>query len=209
MLNNILPALFRRLRLRSGLSRKQFAANVGISLNTLTNYERANTRPDLDTLSKIVEVSQCSDLELGEILCELLSDQLGVRVAILDGEHDYRPTTPLARARRIRGHYDDELSVAQRRGLDDKVHAARLSRLLYEWHNSDLDAYATDCRTEAEQRRKSNTDLLAVGPSTQGATGPATEGASRRAEPAFDNAAGTPSPHGGAVVERRQYVRGN
>ncbi len=208
MLNNILPALFKRLRLRSNLSRKPFADKVGVSLNTLTNYEKGNTRPDLDTLNKIVEVSQCSDLELVESLCETMSDELGMRVAILDNEHDYRPTTPLARARRVRWHYDDELSLDQKRGLDQKLHAAHLSRLLFELNNADLDGYAAECRADAERRRRA-VHSSAIGPANQGATGPDTDGTFPGAEPVFDNAAGTPPPHGGAARDRGNMKEGN
>ncbi len=114
MLNNIQPALYIRLRRHSNLTRTQFAVRLDVSRNTLRSYEAGDTRPDPDTERKIIEVSRCSDLELVEMLCEIASDKLGMRVAILDGEDGYRPTTSLAKAQWVRRHYADDLSEAQR-----------------------------------------------------------------------------------------------
>ena len=207
MLNKIQPALYIRLRRHSKLTRKQFATQLDVNRDTLRNYEAGKTRPDLETEQKMLEISQCSDLELAEMLCEITSGELGMRVAIVDGEHDYQPTTSLARARRVRRHYDDQLSDLERRALDNKLHTAHLMQVLIERHNADLDEYATDCRAEAEQRRKRVADARIAGPPNQGATGPASEGTPHGAEPAFDNAAGTPPPHRGAGGGPRQYVR--
>ncbi len=207
MLNKIQPELCDRLRRHSKLTRKQFAAQLDVNRDTLRNYETGKTRPDPETEQKMLEISQCSDLELVEMLCEILSDELGMRVAIVDGEDDYRPTTSLAKAQWVRRHHGDDLSAAQRRALDNKVHTVQLAQILCERENADLDEYAADCRAEAEQRRKGMADAPTTGPTTQGATGPATEGATHGAEPVSDNAGGTPSPHRGADGRPRQYMR--
>ncbi len=205
MLNKIQPALCIRLRRHSKLTRKQFAVQLGVNRDTLRNYETGKTRPDPETEQRMLEISRCSDLELVEMLCEILSDELGMRVAIIDGE-GYRPATTLARAERVRWHYEGELSDVQRQALDHKLHGARLNRLLYEWHNAELDEYTAGCRAEAEQRRRTTTDPLTTDPLTQGATGPAERGSYHGAEPAFDNAGGAPSSHMGTAARPRQYV---
>ncbi len=173
MLNKILPALYKRLRLRSGLSRIQFAAQIEVKPNTLTNYETGKTRPGLDTERKLTEVSRCSDLELVEMLCEIVSDELRIRVGIIQGQHGYRPATSLASAEHIRQQYGDELSEAERRTLGNKMHTTQLMQLVWERHNADLDEYAADCRANAKRRRQSASDPTTSEPAKKGATGTA------------------------------------
>lgn len=43
-------------RTRSGLSRKQFAAMLGCSVNTVANYEKGISQPDVNTLVKISDI---------------------------------------------------------------------------------------------------------------------------------------------------------
>ncbi len=178
MLNNILSALYKQLRLHSGLSRKQFAGQIGVSLNTLTNYEKGNTRPEQETELKMVEVSGCSDLEIGEILCEILSQKLRLRVGIVDGETGYLPASPLANAKSVRRHCGGELEEDELRALADKLHTGKLLQVVWERYNDDLDDYAAGLRSKAERRRS------AADRSAQGATG-----AARVAAPDFHNAA--------------------
>ncbi len=207
MLNKIQAALYIRLRRHSKLRRGQYAVQLDVSRDTLRRYEAGKTRPDPETEQKMLEITRCSNLELIEMLCEIASDELGMRVAIVDGEDGYQPTTSLAKAKWVRRQYGDGLSGAQRRALDNKVHTVQLAQILCERENADLDEYAADCRTEAEQRCKNSADPSTNRRSIQGATGPAAAGATRGAEPVFDNAAGTPPPHTGAGGEPRQYVR--
>ena len=185
MLENITPALIKRLRFRSDMSRTRFAALIGVTPNTLTNYEKGNTRPDPETERKMIQASRCSDLELAEIVCEVVSEQFGFRVAITEGERGYRPTTALAAAEQIRRHFDDELTTSERRALDNKLHTAQLAQLLCERHFADLSEYAADCRAAAETRRRSADDreTQETRALKQGATGPAMV-----AGPVFHNA---------------------
>ncbi len=163
MINKLLPALFRRLRLRQDLTRKQFAVKSGLSYGTLRNYEKGRTRPELQSEEKLLAAAACSDLEIAELLCELMSEELEVRVGIVDGEAGYRPGSSLIRAEEFRRRFGDELDDSQLRTLNNKIHTAQLMRMVYERHNADLDEYIADCRARAARRRQE---------SSQGATGP-------------------------------------
>ncbi len=164
MLDKIQPALYSRLRTCSRLSRKQFAAQLNINRETLRNYETGKTRPDLETERKMIEVSGCSNLELVEMLCELLSDELDVRVAILEDERGYRPTSALARAARCRDELRGEIPARRLRQMGNAAHTAQLIRLALERHDADLDEMVDDCLAEARER-----------PAKTGATGAAAE----------------------------------
>ncbi len=166
MLNNILTALYARLRKRSRLPRQEFADRINIGRDTLRKYEAGNTRPDPETERKMVEAAGCSDLELGEILCEIASEELGVRVQVVEDQTGYRPGTPLGNARRVHRQGGD-LSESERRALGKMLHSTRLLQVVWERINDDLDEYAADCRANAARRR------AAAAISNQGATGPA------------------------------------
>ncbi len=178
MLDRILPALYRRLRESTQLSQEQFASLLGVTRDTLRRYESGKNRPDLETERKLVEASGCSDLELVEMLCEISSEELGMRVGITGGEDGYRPGTSLARAEEVRRRYGGEMDESELRTLNNKMHTAQLMRMTYERLNGDLDEYVGDCLAKAERRR-------ATAAPTQGATGPATEGSSGGARPVF------------------------
>lgn len=175
MLNKILPALYTRLRRHSKLTQQQFAAQVDISRGTLRNYEAGVTRPDLDAERKLLDASRCSDLELAEILCELISKELRARVAIVSGEIAYRPATPLAKAEQIRQLYGRDLPAARQRALGNRIHTAQLMQLACERHHADLAEFADECRAEAVRRRsaaarsqvdRSPVELMTADPST-------------------------------------------
>ncbi len=198
MLNKILPALYKRLRRRSGLSRQQFATRVKVSANTLKNYESGQTRPDAKTEARMVAASHCSDLEIVELLCELLSEELETRVGIVAGEHGYRPATALAGAQATLCQLGGDLPEPERRALGNKMHTAQLMQLACERHNADLVEYTADCRAKARRRRRS-ADPFTDEPLNQGATGPTAKGSTQGGDgPVFHNAAARGlAPEGG------------
>ncbi len=177
MINNVLPALYIRLRRRSKLTRRQFAVQLGIGRDTLRHYETGATRPAPEIESKMIELSGCSKIELAEMFCEILSKELDARIGIDQGCQGYRPGTPLAIAGLTRRQLEGELRASERRTLDNKMHDVRLLQVVWERHNADLDEYAAGLRESAAGRR-------AAGPFDSGATGAATV-----AEPVFHNAA--------------------
>ncbi len=189
MLNTISPALCIRLRRHSNLTRKEFASRIGIGRDTLRNYEAGKTRPDAKIEQKMFEVARCTRRESADMLCDILSAELGIRVAVDDDESGYRPATPVANAKHVRRLFGGDLPEPRRRALDRRVHVAELMWIACESHDADLDDFADECRAEAESRRKNTTDAAASEPLNQGATGPATGGAPRSAEPVFHNAA--------------------
>ncbi len=152
MINNITSSLYTRLRQRSGLTRKQFAARIEIGRDTLRNYEAGVTRPDPAIENKMLEVTHCSKLELAELFGEILSEELGVRVGVDDEQKGYRPG-PLAGAEQTLRRYGDELSDVERRTLDNKMHTAQLMRLVWERQIADLDENVADLGSSALRRR--------------------------------------------------------
>lgn len=58
----------RMFRERKGLSQKEFAAAIGQSNSTVSNWERGLTRPNVDVLDKICEVLAVPADDLLEIL---------------------------------------------------------------------------------------------------------------------------------------------
>ncbi|MCP3964435.1 MAG: helix-turn-helix transcriptional regulator [bacterium] len=152
MFDKILPPIYRKLRRRAGLSQAQLATQLDVSRHTLGNYESGKTRPDPGLERRLVELGQCSKEQLVELVCEQLSEEVGSRVAIIEG--DYRPTTVVSRAERalraLRGQVSEcQVPDATLRRLADKIHVTQLMCLAFERQIAGLEELTHDCTTAA------------------------------------------------------------
>ena len=58
MLNNTIPRIcIAACRVNAGLSQREFAEKIGVSLATITNWESGKTEPDLSELRAISNLS--------------------------------------------------------------------------------------------------------------------------------------------------------
>jgi transcriptional regulator with XRE-family HTH domain len=68
------PERLKKYREDKGMTQAELAAKVGVSAVTITRYEKGVREPNMDTLSKIAKILECT-----------LDDMLGVRT-IVDGD---------------------------------------------------------------------------------------------------------------------------
>ena len=147
MFDKILPAVYRQLRQRSGLSQGQLATQLDVNRHTLANYETGKTRPDQARERRLVELAKCSNQQFAEVFCQCLSEVLGCRVAITDG--DYQPTTAAARAERALHALRGEIPEPMLRALANQIHITQLMCLTFERQATNLEELTHDCLAAA------------------------------------------------------------
>ena len=155
MFDETLPAVYQRLRLRAGLSQEQLAKALGVSRRTVLNYEKGETRPDPRRERALVELSGCSPEETVEIFCEVLSDALGRRVAIVAGD-------AMDRGRRLLRRHRGEIPRALLEELGEKIHTTGLLRLAFERVSDELETIVAACKKAI--RRGAGKETGATGP---------------------------------------------
>ena len=187
MFDELLPPLYLQLRIKSGLSKTKLATQLGVSRQTVANYESGHTRPDADYVRRLIEVSGCSLLEIARMFCELLGELIERPVMVLE-PREPEPEEPhcvLERADLTGRELKRFIPPSMFRALANKVHITRMMQLTLERQTADLDELATDCRAAAGPHAPRR---ILSGITTKGATGPLASG------PALDNrSVGTPS----------------
>ena len=63
---NVLGNNIRRLREQSGMSQDELAEILSCTRQTVSNYERGVSEPDIDTIKKIAEIFNCDIKEIIE-----------------------------------------------------------------------------------------------------------------------------------------------
>ncbi len=149
MFNEILPAVYRRLRLRTKLSQTRLADRLGVHRVTVCNYESGKARPDEGHERALLELATCSREELAELLCERLSELLEKRVLITP-EAPGQPSTVLGRARALLSRGRSNVPEEMFRTLHNHVHAHQHLCLMLERSSADLDDLAEACCALAE-----------------------------------------------------------
>ncbi len=183
MFDQLLPPLYLQLRIQSGLSKTKLADRLGVSRQTVANYESGQTRPDADYVRRLIEVSECTRLEVAQMWCDLLSEWIERPVMVLEPREPEpeEPHSVLERAERTGRELKRFLSPSMFRALANKVHITRMMQLTLERQTADLDELATDCRAAAGSHAPRRV-------TTKGATGSPASG------PALHNrSVGTPS----------------
>ncbi len=156
MFNEILPAIYRGLRLRAKLSQTELATRLGLCRTTVYKYEAGIARPDPEREQILLDLSGCSPRELAELICEQLSNALLTRVGILDDREKYAPATPLEKARAVLADGRAGIPDALHRALLNTIHTTQTQALLLERSSADLEELARDC-AEARKRAEGTT----------------------------------------------------
>jgi len=151
MFDKILPPIYRRLRERTKLSQELVASELGVTRQTVTNYESGKTRPEPSRERQLVALARCSLQELAELTCEEISTVLQQRVAILPDDKVYEPTTALGQAECLLRRRP-VIPRSMLWSLDNKMHVTRLMVLALERLHADLRQHIADC-LEAEKRQ--------------------------------------------------------
>ncbi len=185
MFDQLLPPLYRQLRIKSGLSKTKLGKRLGVSRQTVSNYESGATRPDADYERRLIEASGCSQREVAQMLCELLGAWIDLPVVILE-RHAKEPEEPPSELEEV----DREARELRRfvpppmfRTVANQIHLTRMMELVVKRQLGDLGELMADCRKVAGP----HVPTCAAAPSPQGATGPPAGG------PALDSRTdGTP-----------------
>ncbi len=166
MFKEIFPAIYRRLRLRAGLSQSELATRLGLCRTTIYKYESGITRPDPEQEQILLELSGCSGRELAELVCEQLSQALLTRVGFLDDRGLDQPATPLGKAHAVLAGGRAGIPDALYRALLNQMHTTQTLGLLLERSCADLEELARDCSERARaEPTKTGASGAATGPS--------------------------------------------
>ena len=101
MLNEIFPAVYRRLRLRAGLTQAELGKRLGLCRATVYKYESGKARPGATQEQALLKLASCSDREWVELICEQLSGVVLARVVVLDDRGENEPANLLAKANAV------------------------------------------------------------------------------------------------------------
>ena len=148
MLNAICPAIYRQLRIRTGMTQEEFGAAIGCSRRTVARFESGCAQPDEKQEKKMLELARCTREELAEMVCAEVSAVIGKRVGIDESEIAYKPTTELARAYALLERHLDEISPPMVRALQNDIDATQLMGLAFESKRKGLKALTRECQDE-------------------------------------------------------------
>ncbi len=185
MFDQLLPPLYLQLRIKSGLSKTKLAKRLGVSRHTVASYESGATRPDADYERRLIEASGCSQREVAQMLCELVSAWIELPVVILE-QHAKKPEeapSELAEAEREIRELRRFLPSPLFRTVANQIHVTGMMELVLKRQLGDLGELMTECRNAAGPHVPRRRDAP-----PQGATGPPASG------PDLDNRTdGTPA----------------
>lgn len=137
MFDTICPRVYKQLRLRAGMTQAQLGTGLDTSRMTVMRVESGRTRYDKQQEQRLKELARCSDLEFAELVCEPLSELIGRRVGLCEG-NEYRPTTALAAAQAMLNQQAAELRPEKIKALQDLIRAVQFLELAIERCNAYL-----------------------------------------------------------------------
>ncbi len=168
MFDQLLPPLYLQLRIKSGLSKTKLAPRLGVSRHSVANYESGHTRPDADYERRLIEIAECSPVEVAQMLCELLAAHIERPVAVLEPlePEPEEPRSVLDRAESTARELKRFIPASMYRALANKIHTTHMMKLTLDRQTADLDELASDCRTTAgpHARGPGDTPMGATGP---------------------------------------------
>lgn len=172
MFDQLLPPLYLQLRIKSGLSKTKLAPLLGVSRHSVANYESGHTRPDADYERRLIEVAECSPIEVAQMLCDLLGEHIDRPVAVLEPlePEPEEPRSVLDRAESTARELKRFIPASMYRALANMIHITHMMKVTLERQIADLDELAADCRTTAGPHapNRGNPPKGATGPSARG-----------------------------------------
>ena len=180
MFEQLLPPLYLQLRIQSGLSKSKLADRLGVSRQTVANYESGATRPDGDYVRRLIEVSECSRLDVARRFCELLGESIDRSVVILEphAEEPAEAPTVLEKAEQTAHEVRRLIPSSMFRALANSVHITHMMELTLSRQTADLAELTADCQAVAGQSvsRRKAIPRGATDPTADGSVSQRTDG---------------------------------
>ncbi len=154
MFDAICPAVYKKLRLRAGLTQDQLAVALRTSRITVLRFESGRARPNKEQETKLKELARCSDVAFVELLCEQASKEIGRRVGLFEDGDTYQPTTALAEAYAVLDQHATELRPRQIRALQDWISLLQSLEMTLAKTNAGLVENTRECRDSLSDRRE-------------------------------------------------------
>lgn len=151
MMNEIAPKLYQKMRERAGLTQTELGEAMGATRYTVSHFENGRTQLDKAQEQRLFQITQCTKIELVEMLCSVLSEWIGKPVGIRESYGAYEPTSALSRAFELLRENVTRLPAALLRALNNKINLTRLIGLAFERNNADLLELVQDCREELKK----------------------------------------------------------
>lgn len=155
MINAIFPTVYRKLRIRAGMTQSELADALGVSRMTVVRFESGRANPNKKQEQRMLELAVCSKVELAELICQQVSGQIERPVRILEEPGGYEPSTALVEAQVFLEQRGGELSAVLARALGNKISTTQLMELAIEKNNKDLAELTRGCREGLADRRQS------------------------------------------------------
>ncbi len=154
MFDTLCPVIYKKLRLRAGMTQDQLATVLNTSRMTVMRFEAGRARPNREQEARLKELAGCSDVAFVELLCEQLSREIGQRVGLFEDSDFYRPTTALAEAYALLDHHSADLGPRQVRALQDRISLSQSLETALGKSNAHLTSKIGECRDLLADRRQ-------------------------------------------------------
>lgn len=154
MFDAICPAVYKQLRLRTGMTQAQLAVALATSRMTVIRFESGQARPDETQERRLMELARCSDVEFVELVCQELSKRIGRRVLVHEGDDAYQPTTALAAAYTLLEQQATEIPPDETQALQDDIRITQHIAIALEKSNEGLVRRVNDYREQFSRRRE-------------------------------------------------------
>ena len=138
MLNEIMPRIYKRLRLEAGLSKTGLAPLIESSRYTVTRFENGTSLPTTEQVEKLLELARCTHERGAEMVCEELRNRTEKRFGILPDNGVYASTATAKKAEILVTKYPHRLSAVVLEALHAKLKTIRLVGLANQGHHEEL-----------------------------------------------------------------------
>ena len=138
MLNEIMPRIYKRLRLEADLTKKGLASLIDSSRYTVARFENGTSVPTGEQVEKMLELARCTHERGGEMVCEELGKETDKRYGILPDGLVVASATTVEKAEMLVAEYPHKLSVVVREGIRAKLKTIHLVGLANQGHNAEL-----------------------------------------------------------------------
>ncbi len=156
MFDAICPKVYKQLRLRASMTQDQLGSALGTSRMTVMRVESGRARYDKHQEQRLKELAKCSDLDFAELVCQRLSERIGRRVGIYEGDDEYQPTTAVAAAQAMVSRQAARLQPAHISALRELIRIAQSLEIALENCNAGLLERIGRCRDYLERDRRAS-----------------------------------------------------
>ena len=146
MMNEINAAICRQLREKAGLTQIALGHVLKISRYTIAKFESGRNQPTAEQMETMLETAKCSEEDVAEMICKVLSKRTGKRVGIDAENSDYRPTTPVVVAQEFLQEHPAMVADPMGRALSNDVASQQLMVAAVAKKNRNLLELTGECR---------------------------------------------------------------